>query len=630
MRRHPSRRWTAGLPASLLLAAALVSTAAVRAADPPATPPAAAPAAAAAQPADAGSAQVPVESFTLPNGMTFLLVRKPELPTISAGWVAHVGSANERPGITGLSHFFEHMMFKGTRTIGTKDPVRDLAIIEEQEKVQTKIRALYAAQRERWRRGEIADPYDPAARPPELVSLEEQFQKLVEEQRSLMIKDEIDKLYTEAGATGMNAGTFNDMTIYFVTVPANKLELWFWIESDRLLEPVFREFYSERDVVHEERRMRTESTPTGRYDEQLDSMFWVSHPYTWPVVGWPSDLRSYSLAQAQDYFATYYAPNNVVAALVGNFDPAEVKRLAEKYFGRIAHGQKDPPDVVTMEVPQLAEMRMDAECDCQPQLQVKYHTVPLLHKDSYALDVLAGILNGRSGRLYKSMVLGKEIASSASASQDSRRWAGSFDFAAETKGDATPAQLEAAWSEELARVQNEPVPAEELQKVKNQIAADAFRRLESPFFLMLQLCYYEGLGDWRYLNEWADKTLAVTAEDVQRVAKQYFTKENRTVAVYTRKAGTAAEAPPPELAALPPEVQGQVKQQIQQIRQVDDPARLEGLLQQLAAQKGGAPPQFKPVMDLLEKVARERLEQLKAAGAGGDGTKDGKQGGGAR
>ena len=227
-----------------------------------------------------------------------------------------------------------------------------------------------------------------------------------------MVKDEFDKIYTEAGASGMNAFTSNDITVYFITVPANKLELWFWMESERLLRPVFREFYSERDVVHEERRLRTESTPTGEFDELFEAMFWESHPYSWPVVGWPSDLEVYTLAQAKDYFATYYAPGNLTAALVGNFELDEVKDLAERYFGRLpSSGRSVPPDVVTLEMPQLAEKRMDASCDCQPQIEIRYHTVPFRHHDSYALDVLSGLLNGRSGRLYKSLVLDREIAS---------------------------------------------------------------------------------------------------------------------------------------------------------------------------------------------------------------------------
>jgi predicted Zn-dependent peptidase len=563
----------------------------------------------------ATEAKVPVQTFTLDNGMEFLLVPMPEKTTVSAGWVAHVGSANERPGITGLSHLFEHMMFKGTDTIGTTNAERDLEIILEQEKIQERIREIYREQRERWRRGEIEDPFAPENRTEEQIELEKKFQVLVEELRELMIKDEFDKIYTEAGGSGMNAGTTNDLTLYFITVPANKLELWFWMESDRLANPIFREFYSERDVVYEERRLRTESTPTGKFDEQFDAMFWESHPYSWPVVGWPSDLRVISKEQADEYYNTYYSPNNLTSAIVGNFDVEEVKALAEKYFGRIERGRREPPDVVTLEMEQMAEKRMSAECDCQPQIEVRYHTVPFMHKDSYALDVLAGLLNGRTGRLYKSMVLGDEIAASAFAGQNSSKYAGSFSFGGETKGDATPGQLERAWYAQLEKIKSEPIPAEELQKVKNQIAADAYRRLESPFFLMLQLLFYEGLGDWNYLNEWKDDTLAVTEADVKRVADTYFTAENRAVAIYNRKAGATAEEWPPELAGLPPEQQQGIKAQLRQLKQIQDPAQLEGILQRVQQSKGAAPAEMQDALGLIERWIEDRIKQLTEGGA---------------
>ncbi len=565
--------------------------------------------------AGAQEARVPVEEIALDNGMRFLLVQRPEMTTVSAGWVAHVGSANERPGITGLSHLFEHMMFKGTHTIGTTNLERDLEILEEQERIQERIREIYREQRERWRKGEIDDPYDPAVRTEEQIALEQRFAALVEEQRALMIKDEFDKIYTEAGASGMNAFTSEDVTVYFITVPANKLELWFWMESDRLAEPVFREFYSERDVVYEERRLRTESTPTGKFDEQFDAMFWQSHPYSWPVVGWPSDLRVISKQQADDYFDTYYAPNNLTAALVGNFEPAEVKALAERYFGRLERGPA-APDVVTLEMDQQAEKRMVAECDCQPQIEIRYHTVPFGHADSYALDVLAGLLNGQTGRLYKGLVLGREIASSARSGQSSDKYGGAFSFSADTKGDATPEQLEAAWYEELARIRDEPIPAEELQKVKNGIAADAYRRLDSSFFLLVQLLLYDGLGDWSYLNTWSDRTLAVTAEDVQRVAKKYLTQDNRAVGLYYRKEGAAEEVWPEGLGALPAPQQEMAKQQLRRIRTSEDAGQLQQALEQLAAQAGQAPPEAQAFLKIIEDAIRERLSALQAGSQG--------------
>ncbi len=562
------------------------------------------------------AAAVPVEEFELDNGMRFLLVRRPELTTVAAAWAAHVGSANERPGITGLAHFFEHMMFKGTHTIGTKDIERDLEIIAEQEAVQEKIRTELRDQRRRYRLGEIDDPYDPAHRTDTLNALRAEFQKLVEEQRELMVKDELDKVYTDGGGTSLNAFTGEDFTVYINQLPANKLELWFWLESDRLLNPVFREFYAERDVVYEERRLRTESTPTGRYDEQADAMFWQSHPYSWPIVGWPSDLEVISKAQADEFFGTYYAPNNLTAILVGNFDPAEVRELAGRYFGRLERSEREVPDVVTLEVEQLAEKRLTAECDCQPQLQLRYHAVPFGHADGYALDVIAAVLNGRTGRLYEEIVEGEEIASRASASYEARKYAGIFNLQAETKGEATPEQLLAAWDRIAAQLIAEPVPEEELAKVKNRVSADTYRQLRNPFFLMIQLAVSDALGEWRYLNTVAERTNRVTAEDVQRVAAKYFEPSNRLVSLYYRKAGTEAQETPAELEALPPEMRTAFISQAKAIEAIEDPAELEAVLQQIDAQAGQVPDEMRPALDWMRGVIEERLAELRE-GEGG-------------
>ena len=339
-------------------------------------------------------------------------------------------------------------------------------------------------------------------------------------------------------------------------------------------------------------------------------MFWESHPYSWPVVGWPSDLRVYSLAQAQEYYDTYYAPGNLTAAIVGNFDVAEAKTFAELYFGRLPAAASTPPDVVTLEMPQSAEKRMDATCDCQPQIELRYHTVPFRHRDSYALDVLAGILNGRSGRLHKSLVLDQEIAVDAGGFQDSRKWAGSFSLTAETKGDATPEKLEHALEEELRKIREEPIPDREIQKVKNQITASSYRRLASGFFLLLQLLIYDGLGDWNYLNEWAGKTLAVTTDDVKRVATTYFEPTNRAIAHYYRKEGSAPVELPTELEGLPTPMQQRIMSQLEHIRASENLEELKGMLEQLPAQFEQAPPPFQKVLPLIERTIEERIAEL--------------------
>ena len=246
--------------------------------------------------------RVEVEEFTLDNGMNFLLLPRKGDPNVAAGWVAKVGSVNERPGVTGVAHLFEHMMFKGTHTIGAKDIEKDLATIRKLDDLRKRIQAEETALIEKHRRGAIDDPKNPQHRSAAHAALIEEFERLIQQQRELIVKDEFDRIYTAAGASGMNAGTTNDFTIYFINVPANKLELWFWMESDRLANPVFREFYSERDVVHEERRLRVDSTPTGKLNEQFDSMFWQSSPYNWPVIGWPSDLEGITREEALRFF----------------------------------------------------------------------------------------------------------------------------------------------------------------------------------------------------------------------------------------------------------------------------------------------------------------------------------------
>jgi predicted Zn-dependent peptidase len=382
------------------------------------------------------------------------------------------------------------------------------------------------------------------------------------------------------------------------------------MESDRLTNSVFREFFSERDVVHEERRLRTESTPTGIFQEQFDAMFWQSSGYSWPVIGWTSDLNSYTMEEAMKYWDIYYRPNNLCGVVVGDFNPSEVKDTITRYFSRLDRGAVAPPPVVTLEVPQLAEMRMNAECDCQPSVEVRYHTVPFRHRDSYALDVLSSILNGRTGRLYKSMVEGGEIASSASAQQDSRKYGGAFSFSAEVKGDATPAQLEEAWYAELGKLQDEPVGETELQKVKNQFAASNFRRLESNFFLLVQLGYGEGLGAWEEINDGPKRIDAVTAADVQRVAREYFKETNRSVATYTRKAGAAAPVEDEALAALPAPMQAQARAMAAQIAKETDVARLRGALEQMGAQAAQVPPQMKPMLDFMVSKIEARIAEL--------------------
>ncbi len=488
--------------------------------------------------------QVPVQEHILSNGMRMLLVERRDEPAIAGGWVAHVGSANERPGITGITHLFEHMMFKGTPTLGTRDARRDLELIAEQERVRDLMRTEESRMRAAWRRGEIDDLEKPENHTPRWRELAAAFQQLVEEQRQLLVPNEFDRVYTTAGASGMNAFTSEDMTAYFITVPANKLELWMWMESERLFRPVFREFYAERDVVFEERRLRTEATPLGKFEESFNALIWASHPYGWPVVGWPSDIPAISQAQADAFYAAYYFPQNITLVLVGDFAATNAVALAEHYFGRIRRGTNPPPDVVTLEIKPVAEKRMYAEAEANPQVDIVWHTVPFGHRDAYPLKIFAQLLATRTGRLYKGLVLGREVATQVYADQISRKWAGLFNAGGEAREGHTPAEVEQAIYDEIAILQEQDPPAEELQKVKNNFAAAEYRRLTSNNSILMQLLILDGLGDWQEINHAGPKYQAVTADDVRRVAKQYFTKENRSVATYTRKPAAVPVAVP--------------------------------------------------------------------------------------
>ncbi len=559
--------------------------------------------------------QVQVESFVLDNGMEFLLVPRDTQPhSISAGWLAKVGSANERPGITGISHFFEHMMFKGTNTIGTKDAARDAELRAAQEETWSRILDLvWGEQYRRWRLGEIADPWDQECASSELQELRRVLAEQTAAQRAVIEKDEFDRIYTAAGGTRLNAFTSEDMTFFFIGLPANKFELWAWMESDRLLDSVFREFYSERDVVHEERRLRTESTPTGVFDEQFEAMFWMASPYSWPVVGWPADLNSYTLADARRYFATYYCPNNLVGVIVGDFAPEQVKPVIARYFGRLERGAPPPP-LVTLEMEQHAEQRLIAEVEAEPQVEVLYHTVPHGHADGYALEVLASLLNGRTGRLHRALVEGKQLASRARAGQNGRRCAGAFAFSATTKGDADPEELEAAWYEEVKRLQDEPVGERELEKVKNNSLADDYRQLRQNFFLMLQLARNEALGDWEQVNERGPRIRAVTAEEVQRVARKYLRQENRSVAIYRRKAGAAPEDA--RLAALSEKQRDMAKKMLAPFAKAPR-AEVEAARDRLAEGIEQAPEQVRPVLEYVLERLKERLATDGAKQEGG-------------
>ena len=558
-----------------------------------------------------GQAQeVPVIEHELENGMKVLMVPRPGDPNIAAGWIARVGSVYERPGITGVAHLFEHMMFKGTRTIGTEDITEDLAIIQQLDAIKTELAVEEAQLLVAHRLGQTDEPNNPEARSPRHRELLVQFDDLLARQQEIVVKEDFSRIYTEQGASGMNAGTSHDFTVYFINVPANKLELWFWMESDRLLNPVFREFYSERDVVHEERRLRTDSTPTGKFQEQFDAMFWGSSPYSWPVVGWPSDLEGMTREEALAFFDVYYAPNNIAAALVGDFDPEAAAALAERYFGRIPRGERPPLEPRTREMPQLAEKRMAAYADTNPQVAIRYHSVPDGHLDEPALVVLGQLLNGRTGRLYRALVEDQQVATNASGGQSGFKFEGMFEVRGTARQGRTPEEVEQAIEAELERLRTEPVGERELQKVKNQNAASTFRDLEGNFQLMVQLLIRENNRGWETINTDPALYEAVTADDIRRVANEYFTQENRAVAVYYRRTADG-EGDDPVLAGLDDQEREQARQTMAAVAQLDA-EQLQQFLAQAEQMMAGAPEENRDLAQAMLAIIEARIAAIGA------------------
>ncbi|HOQ45462.1 MAG TPA: pitrilysin family protein [Bryobacteraceae bacterium] len=460
-----------------------------------------------------------VTEFTLKNGMKFLVLERRRAPVASFLTYADVGAAQETKGITGLAHIFEHMAFKGTRTIGTKDYAKERQALEAVDKAFS---ALMAEKR----KGQKADPQ-------KVKELEKAFRAAQEYAGKFVEKNEFATAVERAGGRGLNASTGWDATRYYFSLPSNYAELWFYLESERFRDPVLREFYKERDVVMEERRMRTENDPIGRLLEEFLHAAYIAHPYGEPVVGHMSDLENITRADAEAFFKKYYRPSNLTAVIVGDVDAQEMRRLAEIYFGRLPSGPKPEP-IRTVEPPQNAQRRVRLELQSQRILLMGYHKPDINHPDSAVYDVIGSLLSeGRSSRLYRSLVRDRKIAVQAEGfpGLPGQKYPGLFIFFAVPARGHTNEESEQAILEELERLKNEPVSQDELDGVKRRARANLLRGLADNSALAMQLADWEVLtGDWRNLFRQLDKINAVTPEDIQRVAKTVFVKNNLTVA----------------------------------------------------------------------------------------------------
>lgn len=555
----------------------------------------------------------------LDNGLKLILVERHEQPIVAAGLFYGVGSVNDPAGKSGIAHLFEHMLFKGSQTIGTSDYQREHPLIEQQDALRAQMSAEMNRMRLMKRRGQIDDVLDPEQWTPEYAALKKRYDGLLEDQRQYIKNNELANLYSTNGGAGLNAGTAEDMTLYFVQLPANKLELFFWIESDRMAEAVMREFYVERENVREERRLRTESTPTGRFNEAFEALFWQTHPYGVPVLGWASEVESITRDDVRDFYRLYYTPNNARLVLVGDFDSARVISLARRYFGRIPRGAIEPPPLITEEPRPIAERRFYAEAETNPRVRVRYHGVAIGHADEAALDVLAELLSGKTGRLYKRLVTAEDAAiGRPRASNMSRKYAGYSEINVTVKEGRTPEEVEQFVLEEIDKLREGEITEYELEKVKNQVLSSSVRRLKNNMGLMFQLGVYDTWLDWSYINQAPQRMLQVTADDVRRVVKEYFDPKLRTVAIYRTKEGAPSDEDS-ELAALiaglPPEAQGQVKQMLDQIKRSTNLDQLSKRLQMMEQIAGSPqmPEDQKAMLDYTIKMLKERMAELEAA-----------------
>jgi len=555
----------------------------------------------------------------LDNGLELLLVERHEQPIVAGCLAFDVGSVNDPRGQSGIAHLFEHMLFKGSTIIGTNDYEAEKKLIEEEEKLREQMNEEMNRMRLMKRHGKISDVLDPSQWTPQYTEMKKKFDELVEKHRPLINNNELFNLYTTNGGAGLNAGTSEDFTIYFVQLPSNKLEMFFWLESDRMYNGIMREFYVERDNVREERRLRTESTPTGKLDEAFEALFWQSHPYGVPVLGWASEVESISAQDVRDFYKIYYAPNNAKLVLVGDFDSNKVVELAKTYFGRIPRGAQPPAPIITEEPKPIAERRFNGEAETNPQVSIRYHTVAMGHSDEPALDVTAELLSGKTGRLYKRLFTKEEaVIGQPGASHSSRKYAGYFEINATVKEGKEPEAVEKMILEEIEKLGDGEITDREMQKVKNQVLANSVQRLRNNTGLMFQLAIYDLWYDWSYINEAPERMLQVTADDVKRVIKSYFDPKTRTVCIYKTKPG-AAQTEDPELsaalAALPPEAQTAVKMQLNKIKETQDVEKLQGTLQRLdqLLSSGSVPEEQKGLMNIMLKAMKSRLAELETA-----------------
>jgi predicted Zn-dependent peptidase len=460
-----------------------------------------------------------VTEFTLKNGWKFVVLERHQAPVASLLTYADVGSTQEVKGITGLAHIFEHIAFKGSRTLGTSN------YAEERQALARVDRAFHAFRAET-QKGRSADPE-------KVKQLEGEFKAAQEAAGKFVVKNEFGEAIERAGGRDLNATTGQDRTNYFFSLPSNEIELWFYLESERFRDPVFREFYKERDVVMEERRLM-ESVPIQKLLEEFQAVAYKAHPYHEPVVGHMSDLQAITREDAEAFFRKYYAPSNLISVVVGDVEPKRVQQLAESYLGIIPSGPK-PESLRTVEPPQTGERRVALRLQSQRVFISGYHKPDINDPDDAVYDAIGSLLSdGRSSRLYRALVRDKKIATQVGGFPGfpGQKYPGLFLFYAFPSPGHTNDEVEKAIGAEIERLKSDLVGKEELDGVKRRARAAVLRQMRSNFVLANNISAYQALtGDWRNLFKTLDKINAVTPQDIQRIAKATFTFDNRTVAV---------------------------------------------------------------------------------------------------
>ncbi len=466
-----------------------------------------------------------VKKFTLPNGLRAIVVERPESPTVSFAMFIRTGGIDDEMGKSGLAHMFEHMLFKGTKSIGTKDYAKEEPLLG---KIDQAAEALLAETD----KGEKADK----AR---MKSLNDEFTRLEKEHAGLIKEEEFWKIYEGAGGQDMNAATGFDYTNYVISLPLSQLNLWFAMETDRIANPVLREFYKERAVVMEERRMRFDNSPGGKLWEVFLAAAFMAHPYGRPIVGWESDISRVTRPDAQRFFKSHYDISRMVIGIVGGVKASEIEAMLKKNFGPIKSVPIKNDAHIPVEPPQEGERRVKVLYDAEPSIIIGFHRPDMRHPDHAALSVLESVLSdGRTSRLHRSIVEKQQIGVEAWAESTApgERDPNLFVLGGEPRAPHTTADMEKALLAEIERIKTEGPTDVELKRVKTNLEASVIRSMSSNAGLANELAYFESVaGDWHYVIDLIEGIRAVTAADVTRVARTYLTPANRTVGVIERK-----------------------------------------------------------------------------------------------